>query len=94
MLYANLGGNMEQPQSLKNVQKSAYGDFIDFEVQVVDSWRPCRISGSALAMLGGASRISGLKAFALHQARIQAIAADLSKATMGGGRLAIITSDI
>ncbi|WP_373987993.1 hypothetical protein [Duganella sp. BuS-21] len=85
---------MEQQQSLRNVQKSAYGDFIDFDVQVVDSWRQCRISGSALAMLGGASRVSGLKAFALHEARIQEIAADLSAAKLGGGRLAIISSDI
>lgn len=85
---------MEQQQSLRNVQKSVYGDFIDFDVQVVDSWRQCRISGSALAMLGGASRVSGLKAFALHQTRIKAIAADLSAAKLDGGRLAIISSDI
>ncbi|MHA4866791.1 hypothetical protein ACXZ1M_03735 [Duganella sp. PWIR1] len=85
---------MEQQQSLRNVQKSVYGDFIDFDVQVVDSWRQCRISGSALAMLGGASRVSGLKAFALHQARIKEIAADLSAAKLDGGRLAIISSDI
>lgn len=85
---------MEADHSVRNVNKSAFGDFIDFDLRVVDSWRQCRISGTALVMLGGSTKISGLKAFELYEARIQQIAANLLAARMGSGRLAIISSDI
>ena len=85
---------MEQDHAVRNVNKSAFGDFIDFEMRVVDSWRQCRISGTALVMLGGSARMSGLKAFEQNEDRIQQIAADLLAARMGSGRLAIISSDI
>jgi hypothetical protein len=85
---------MEQDHGVRNVNKSTFGDFIDFELRVVDSWRQCRISGTALAMLGGSARISGLKAFQLNEARIGQLAAGLLADRAGLGRLAIISSDI
>jgi len=85
---------MEADHGVRNVQKSAFGDFIDFDLQVVDSWRQCRISGTALAMLGGAARISGLRAFEQYEADIKQIAASLLATKTGNGRLAIISSDI
>jgi hypothetical protein len=85
---------MEQVCGVRNVHKSAFGDFIDFDLRVVDSWRQCRISGTALAMLGGSARISGLKAFQQYEADIQQIAANLLANNTGNGRLAIISSDI
>ncbi|MYM24498.1 hypothetical protein GTP46_17785 [Duganella sp. FT135W] len=85
---------MEQEHGVRNVNKSAFGDFIDFDLRVVDSWRQCRISGTALVMLGSPAKVSGLKAFELYEARIGQIAASLSTTRAGGGRLAIISSDI
>lgn len=85
---------MEQEHGVRNVNKSAFGDFIDFDLHVFDSWRQCRISGTALAMLGGSARISGLKAFELYEANIKQIAASLLATKTGNGRLAIISSDI
>ena len=85
---------MEQEYGVRNVNKSVYGDFIDFDLRVVDSWRQCRISGTALAMLGGAARISGLKAFEQYETDIKQIAAGLLATKTDTGRLAIISSDI
>ena len=85
---------MEQECGVRNVHKSAFGDFIDFDLRVVDSWRQCRISGTALAVLGGSARISRLKVFEQHQADIRQIAANLLATKAGSGRLAIISSDI
>lgn len=86
---------MEQDHGVRNVSKSAFGDFIDFDLRVVDSWRQCRISGTALAMLGGsAKKMSGLKAFEQYETDIKQIAANLLATKAGNGRLAIISSDI
>lgn len=85
---------MEQDHGVRNVNKSTFGDFIDFDLRVVDSWRQCRISGTALAMLGGSAKMSGLKAFERYEADITQIAASLLASKAGNGRLAIISSDI
>jgi hypothetical protein len=85
---------MEQDHCVRNVNKSRFGDFVDFELRVVDSWCQCRISGTALAMLGGSAKMSGLKAFELYEGRIQQLAAGLLADGTGRGRLAIISSDI
>jgi hypothetical protein len=84
---------MEQHCDLRNVHKSAFGDFVDFDLHVVDSWLRFRISGGALAALSGPARLSALKAFELYTECIKEIATDLSAKKAGNGRLAIISSD-
>lgn len=85
---------MEQEYGVRNVNKSTFGDFVDFDLRVVDSCCQCRISGTALAMLGGSVRVSGLKAFEKYEMDIKQIAASLLATKTGNGRLTIISSDI
>jgi hypothetical protein len=69
------------------VNKSTFGDFIDFDLQVVDSWRQCRISGTALAMLGLCRRTEGIREVRNgYQANCRQLARDPA-----GGRLTIIS---
>ncbi|WP_377705291.1 hypothetical protein [Pseudoduganella sp. UC29_71] len=75
---------------LRNVNESATGDFIAFELFDADTWRAFHISRTALDILGAGQNLPPMDAFENNLDRIKGVAFNAHKA---GNGLTVLSSD-